>query len=418
MARAARGARGRSARRVPEGARAGSAAGASTSKLGERAASARCARAGTASWVNLSDYLDTGLFLDHRRVRAMIGRAGARASASSTCSPTPAGPPCTPPRGGARSTTSVDLSNTYLDWAAAQFRAQRARAARARADAGRRARLAQPRGAAPLRPDLPARRRRSRNSKRMDDDFDVQRDHVGLITCLRRCWPRRARWCSPTTRANSRWTRRRCTAPLHIEDGRAATLPEDFRRNPRIHNSWRITPCPEALLAADDPRVTLRNRIVVSPMCQYSSEDGFANDWHLVHLGSRAVGGAGAGDHRGDGGRRPRAGSRPQDLGIWNDEHVRDAGADRRLRRRAGRRRRASSSRTPAARRRPRGRGRAAGRVPPEHGRLDAGRRRAPIAVRRRLPDAARARRRPASAQVDRRRSPPPRDGRSTPASR
>ena len=39
--------------------------------------------------------------------------------------------------------------------------------------------------------------------------------------------------------------------------------------------------------------VTLRNRIGVSPMCQYSSEDGFANDWHLVHLGSRAIGGAG-----------------------------------------------------------------------------------------------------------------------------
>ena len=39
--------------------------------------------------------------------------------------------------------------------------------------------------------------------------------------------------------------------------------------------------------------ITLKNRLVVSPMCQYSSEDGFANDWHLVHLGSRAVGGAG-----------------------------------------------------------------------------------------------------------------------------
>ena len=38
--------------------------------------------------------------------------------------------------------------------------------------------------------------------------------------------------------------------------------------------------------------VTFKNRIVVSPMCQYSCEDGFANDWHLVHLGSRAVGGA------------------------------------------------------------------------------------------------------------------------------
>lgn len=39
--------------------------------------------------------------------------------------------------------------------------------------------------------------------------------------------------------------------------------------------------------------VTLRNRVMVSPMCQYSSIDGLANDWHLVHLGSRAVGGAG-----------------------------------------------------------------------------------------------------------------------------
>ena len=39
--------------------------------------------------------------------------------------------------------------------------------------------------------------------------------------------------------------------------------------------------------------VTFRNRIAVSPMCEYSSEDGFANDWHVVHLGCRAVGGAG-----------------------------------------------------------------------------------------------------------------------------
>ena len=39
--------------------------------------------------------------------------------------------------------------------------------------------------------------------------------------------------------------------------------------------------------------ITLKNRIVISPMCQYSAKDGFANDWHLVHLGSRAAGGAG-----------------------------------------------------------------------------------------------------------------------------
>jgi 2,4-dienoyl-CoA reductase-like NADH-dependent reductase (Old Yellow Enzyme family) len=67
--------------------------------------------------------------------------------------------------------------------------------------------------------------------------------------------------------------------------------------------------------------LTVRNRIVVSPMCEYSSVDGFANDWHLVHLGCRAVGGAGivfteaiavTADGR----------ISPQDLGIWSDAHV------------------------------------------------------------------------------------------------
>jgi 2,4-dienoyl-CoA reductase-like NADH-dependent reductase (Old Yellow Enzyme family) len=67
--------------------------------------------------------------------------------------------------------------------------------------------------------------------------------------------------------------------------------------------------------------ITLRNRIVVSPMCQYSATEGMANDWHLVHLGSRAVGGAGAlfveasavtCDGR----------ISPADMGIWSDEHI------------------------------------------------------------------------------------------------
>jgi 2,4-dienoyl-CoA reductase-like NADH-dependent reductase (Old Yellow Enzyme family) len=67
--------------------------------------------------------------------------------------------------------------------------------------------------------------------------------------------------------------------------------------------------------------ITLRNRIMVSPMCQYSSCDGFATDWHLVHLGSRAVGGtalviseATAVEARG------RISS--EDLGIYLDEHI------------------------------------------------------------------------------------------------
>lgn len=67
--------------------------------------------------------------------------------------------------------------------------------------------------------------------------------------------------------------------------------------------------------------VTLKNRIVVSPMCQYSSVDGMADDWHLVHLGSRAVGGAGlifveatavTAEGR----------ITPGDMGIWDDRHI------------------------------------------------------------------------------------------------
>jgi 2,4-dienoyl-CoA reductase-like NADH-dependent reductase (Old Yellow Enzyme family) len=68
-------------------------------------------------------------------------------------------------------------------------------------------------------------------------------------------------------------------------------------------------------------KIRFRNRIFVSPMCQYSSRDGFANDWHLVHLGGMAKGGAGlvmaeatAVD--------PVGRISPQDLGIWKDEHL------------------------------------------------------------------------------------------------
>lgn len=67
--------------------------------------------------------------------------------------------------------------------------------------------------------------------------------------------------------------------------------------------------------------ITLKNRIVVSPMCQYSSEDGFASDWHLVHLGSRAVGGAGLVIAEATG-VTPEGRISPHDLGLWKDEHI------------------------------------------------------------------------------------------------
>lgn len=65
----------------------------------------------------------------------------------------------------------------------------------------------------------------------------------------------------------------------------------------------------------------LSNRIVVSPMCQYSAENGMANDWHLVHLGSRAVGGAGL-IFTEAAAVTPEGRISPSDLGIWSDEHI------------------------------------------------------------------------------------------------
>lgn len=67
--------------------------------------------------------------------------------------------------------------------------------------------------------------------------------------------------------------------------------------------------------------VSLKNRIAVSPMCQYSAVDGLADDWHLVHLGSRAVGGAGLVLTEAAA-VTPDGRISPSDLGIWKDEHV------------------------------------------------------------------------------------------------
>lgn len=67
--------------------------------------------------------------------------------------------------------------------------------------------------------------------------------------------------------------------------------------------------------------VTVANRIAVSPMCQYSSVDGYVTDWHLVHLGSRAVGGAGLVITEAMA-VTPQGRITPHDLGIWSDDHI------------------------------------------------------------------------------------------------
>jgi 2,4-dienoyl-CoA reductase-like NADH-dependent reductase (Old Yellow Enzyme family) len=67
--------------------------------------------------------------------------------------------------------------------------------------------------------------------------------------------------------------------------------------------------------------IVLKNRIVVSPMCQYSSTDGYANDWHLVHLGSRAVGGASLVMTEATA-VSPEGRISIDDLGIWKEDHI------------------------------------------------------------------------------------------------
>ena len=67
--------------------------------------------------------------------------------------------------------------------------------------------------------------------------------------------------------------------------------------------------------------LTFANRVFVSPMCEYSSTDGYANDWHFVHVGSRAVGGAGLVLTEATA-IVPEGRISPQDLGIWSDDHI------------------------------------------------------------------------------------------------
>jgi len=191
--------------------------------------------------VNFEDYLDTGLFLDHRLVRRLIGElaAGRRFlnlfGYTGTASVHAAA-------GGALSTTTVDLSRTYLDWAGRNltlngFRGWNHELIQAdclhwpRDQAGRRSW-----GLILLDPPSFS------TSKRMTGTLDVQRDHLTLIQdALRLLEPGGILIFSNNLR---RFQLDRealgAMAGLEIRDLTAATLPRDFARNPRIHNVWRF----------------------------------------------------------------------------------------------------------------------------------------------------------------------------------
>ena len=195
---------------------------------------------GARLWVNFHDYLDTGLFLDHRLVRREVARLSqgkrllnlfcytATASVEAAVA-------------GARETVSVDLSRTYLDWAARNFELNGINCQAhtlIRADVLRW--LAHP----PKNtgrfdvifldpPSFSA-------SKRMEGTLDIQRDHVHLIEQAGKLLENEGELVFSTNLRRFRLDIQSLLPDWNVEDMTQATLPPDFQRNPRIHQVWRL----------------------------------------------------------------------------------------------------------------------------------------------------------------------------------
>ncbi len=189
--------------------------------------------------VNLSDYLDTGLFLDHRETRRLVRAECAGADVLNLFAYT-ASFTVAAIAGGARTTTTVDLSNTYLDWAARNLTlngttpADRHRLVRADALRFLFEAPASPRRYSRIVCDPPT----FSNSKGMDHDFVVERDHPSLIrACHALLEAGGILWFSTNQRGFELSTDG--LDGLAIREITAATLPEDFKDR-RPHRCWRM----------------------------------------------------------------------------------------------------------------------------------------------------------------------------------
>ncbi|MBB6341863.1 23S rRNA (guanine2445-N2)-methyltransferase / 23S rRNA (guanine2069-N7)-methyltransferase [Pseudomonas fluvialis] len=185
--------------------------------------------------VNLTDYLDTGLFLDHRPLRLRIQReAAGKRFLNLFCYTATATVHAA--RGGARSTTSVDLSKTYLDWARRNL-ALNGFSDKQRLEQGNVMQwLAEDRGEYDLIfIDPPT----FSNSKRMEGVFDVQRDQVELIDlAMARLAPGGVLYFSNNFRKFV--LDEGVQARYRVEEISEQTLDPDFVRNPKIHRAWMI----------------------------------------------------------------------------------------------------------------------------------------------------------------------------------
>ncbi len=196
--------------------------------------------------VNLTDYLDTGLFLDHRPTRALIGEL-ARGRRFLNLFGYTGTATVYAALGGASGTTTVDLSRTYLDWARRNLDRN--------GITGPEHVLVQADCLAWLEETAHTLRADERyglmftdpptfsNSKRMRETFDVERDHVTLIRSAARLLAPDGLMIFSTNRRHMKLDEPALTAlGLRIEDLTRATIPPDFARNPRVHRCWRLSP--------------------------------------------------------------------------------------------------------------------------------------------------------------------------------
>ncbi len=186
--------------------------------------------------VNLTDYLDTGLFLDHRPVRRWIGEHAAGKHFLNLFCYTGAAT-VHAGLGGAASTTSVDLSKTYLDWLKRNLNLNQLNSPIHRLiHADCRAWLTQCRERYDLIfLDPPS----FSNSKRMDSDLDIQRDHAELIRSAAQLLTPEGLLIFSTNRRGFKLDPA-LSSEFTIEDRSAWSIPKDFQRNQRIHSCWFI----------------------------------------------------------------------------------------------------------------------------------------------------------------------------------
>ncbi|MGB0895593.1 MAG: bifunctional 23S rRNA (guanine(2069)-N(7))-methyltransferase RlmK/23S rRNA (guanine(2445)-N(2))-methyltransferase RlmL [Parashewanella sp.] len=189
--------------------------------------------------LNISGYLDTGLFLDHRLTRRLVGQKSNNRSVLNLFAYTGSAS-VHAALGGAKSVTTVDMSNTYVNWAKENFELnglssrnyhfEQSDCLKWIADCNEKYDL--------IFIDPPT----FSNSKRMEDSFDVQRDHVDLLVSLSKNLTANGEIIFSNNKRKFKIESAQLTkAGLVVENIDSKLLPTDFKRNPHIHNVWRLT---------------------------------------------------------------------------------------------------------------------------------------------------------------------------------